>query len=76
MVPVLIQELQGHFLPSLHGSGYWGGRDSFFLATTVDASKPSANKETKLPLKRLRKLRDRFVYAAGQGEGGFRFHQN
>ncbi|GFH09428.1 protein kinase domain-containing protein, partial [Haematococcus lacustris] len=33
-------DLQGHHLPVLHGSGYWRGRNSFFLATAVVAGKP------------------------------------
>ncbi|GFH30157.1 uncharacterized protein HaLaN_28954 [Haematococcus lacustris] len=35
-----LQELQGHLLPVLHGSGYWRGRNSFFLATAVVPGEP------------------------------------
>ncbi|GFH14580.1 protein kinase domain-containing protein [Haematococcus lacustris] len=35
-----LKDLQGHHLPVLHGSGYWRGRNSFFLATAVVAGKP------------------------------------
>ncbi|GFH20640.1 protein kinase domain-containing protein [Haematococcus lacustris] len=35
-----LKELQGHILPVLHGCGYWWGRNSFFLATSVVAGEP------------------------------------
>ncbi|KAL6748590.1 kinase-like domain-containing protein [Haematococcus lacustris] len=38
-----LRELQGYLLPVLHGSGYWRGRNSFFLATSVVAGKPVSN---------------------------------
>ncbi|KAJ9517454.1 hypothetical protein QJQ45_024912 [Haematococcus lacustris] len=30
-----LRDLQGHVLPVMHGCGYWGGRNTFFLATAV-----------------------------------------
>ncbi|GFH10559.1 protein kinase domain-containing protein [Haematococcus lacustris] len=38
-----LKDLQGHHLPVLHGSGYWMGRNNFFLATSVVAGKPISN---------------------------------
>ncbi|GFH21274.1 protein kinase domain-containing protein [Haematococcus lacustris] len=31
----VLRDLQGHVLPVMHGCGYWGGRNTFFLATAV-----------------------------------------
>ncbi|KAJ9517668.1 hypothetical protein QJQ45_025149 [Haematococcus lacustris] len=31
----VLRDLQGHLLPVMHGCGYWGGRNTFFLATAV-----------------------------------------